>query len=148
MLGGPLRTVTRPDVRAALDGAAADRRRGAAAQTEGGAHPCGDPDRSILAAQVEITAAQGGHAAAVQALLPVNPSGQQPLLLSADWEGALKVWDMRTGGCVQTLPGAHAHVVMGLLQWEARPAFARDARMRAPAARGRTLLAFKRSGTG
>ena len=70
---------------------------------------------------MEITAAQGGHAAAVQALLPVNPSGQQPLLLSADWEGALKVWDMHTGGCVQTLPGAHAHVVMGLLQWEARP---------------------------
>lgn len=70
--------------------------------------------------QVEITAAQGGHASAVQALLPANPSGQQPLLLSADWEGTLKVWDMHTGACVQTLPGAHAHVVMGLLQWEVR----------------------------
>ncbi|KAK9842089.1 hypothetical protein WJX81_007917 [Elliptochloris bilobata] len=68
--------------------------------------------------QVEITAAQGGHGAAVQALLPVNPSSAQPLLLSADWEGALKVWDMHSGACVQTLPGAHGHVVMGMLQWE------------------------------
>lgn len=72
------------------------------------------------ARQVEITAAQGGHGAAVQALLPVNPSGAQPLLLSADWEGALKVWDMHSGACVQTVPGAHAHVVMGMLPWEVR----------------------------
>ena len=69
---------------------------------------------------MEITAAQGGHGAAVQALLPVNPSGAQPLLLSADWEGALKVWDMHSGACVQTVPGAHGHVVMGMLPWEVR----------------------------
>ncbi len=99
---------------------------------------------------MEITAAQGGHAAAVQALLPVNPSGQQPLLLSADWEGALKVWDMHTGGCVQTLPGAHAHVVMGLLQWEARPAAPASTPVRGNpvAVRGRYYSLSQRSATG
>lgn len=66
-------------------------------------------------AQVVITAAQGGHAGPVQALLPL---GQW--LVSADWLGALKVWDMASGACVQTLQHAHAEPIMGLLAWEAR----------------------------
>ena len=70
-------------------------------------------------AQVVITAAQGGHTAPVQALLPF---GQW--LVSADWLGHLKVWDMASGACVQTLQKAHADLIMGLLAWEVRSPFA------------------------
>ena len=62
-----------------------------------------------------ITAAQGGHAGPVQALLPL---GQW--LVSADGLGALMVWDMASGACVQTLQHAHAEPIMGLLAWEVR----------------------------
>lgn len=63
--------------------------------------------------QVTITAAQGGHSGPVQALLPF---GQ--FLLSADWLGTLKVWDMGSGQCVQTMQQAHKEPIMGVLQWE------------------------------
>ena len=64
-------------------------------------------------AQVTITAAQGGHSGPVQVLLPF---GQ--FLLSADWLGTLKVWDMASGQCVQTMQQAHKEPIMGVLQWE------------------------------
>ena len=60
-----------------------------------------------------ITAAQGGHAGPVQVLLPFRH-----FLLSADWLGAIKVWDMATGQCLQTMQQAHKEPIMGLLQWE------------------------------
>ena len=63
--------------------------------------------------QVAITAAQGGHAGPVQALLPL---GQW--LVSADWLGTLKVWDMASGACAQTQQRAHTDPIMGLLAWE------------------------------
>ena len=56
----------------------------------------------------------------VQALLPLGP-----WLLSADWRGSLKVWDMASGACVQTLQKAHEEPIMGLLAWEVRIAQAR-----------------------
>ncbi|CAL5222644.1 g5039 [Coccomyxa viridis] len=62
---------------------------------------------------VTITAAQGGHSGPVQVLLPF---GQ--FLLSADWLGTLKVWDMASGQCVQTMQQAHKEPIMGVLQWE------------------------------
>ena len=65
--------------------------------------------------QAVITAAQGGHGMPVQALLPLGL-----WLLSADWGGSIKVWDMASGACVQTLAGAHEEAVMGLLAWEVR----------------------------
>ena len=66
-------------------------------------------------AQVTITAAQGGHSGPVQALLPFGA-----FLLSADWRGTLKVWDMGSGQCVQTMQQAHKEPIMGVLQWEVR----------------------------
>jgi WD40 repeat protein len=66
-------------------------------------------------AQVVITAAQGGHTAPVQALLPF---GQW--LVSADWLGNLKVWDMASGACAQTIQRAHTDLIMGLLAWDVR----------------------------
>ena len=68
-------------------------------------------DRSVV--QVTITAAQGGHSGPVQVLLPF---GQ--FLLSADWLGTLKLWDMASGQCVQTMQQAHKEPIMGVLQWE------------------------------
>ena len=68
-------------------------------------------DDSVM--QVTITAAQGGHSGPVQVLLPF---GQ--FLLSADWLGTLKVWDMASGQCVQTMQQAHKEPIMGVLQWE------------------------------
>ena len=62
-----------------------------------------------------ITAAQGGHSGPVQVLLPFRQ-----FLLSADWLGAIKVWDMATGQCLQTMQQAHKEPIMGLLQWEVR----------------------------
>ena len=49
----------------------------------------------------------------MQVLLPF---GQ--FLLSADWLGTLKVWDMASGQCVQTMQQAHKEPIMGVLQWE------------------------------
>ena len=65
--------------------------------------------------QVTITAAQGGHSGPVQVLLPF---GQ--FLLSGDWLGTIKLWDMASGQCVQTMQQAHREPVMGVLQWEVR----------------------------
>ncbi|CAL8461859.1 g1390 [Coccomyxa elongata] len=62
---------------------------------------------------VAITAAQGGHQAPVQALLPFGPC-----LVSADWAGAIKLWDMTSGQCMQTIQQAHREPIMRLLQWE------------------------------
>ena len=73
-------------------------------------------DRWCLVAQVTITAAQGGHSGPVQVLLPF---GQ--FLLSADWLGTLKLWDMASGQCVQTMQQAHKEPIMGVLQWEVSP---------------------------
>ena len=63
--------------------------------------------------QVTITAAQGGHSGPVQVLLPF---GQ--FLLSGDWLGTIKLWDMASGQCVQTMQQAHKEPIMGVLQWE------------------------------
>jgi WD40 repeat protein len=63
--------------------------------------------------QVVITAAQGGHQAPVKALLPYNT-----FLISADFLGTIKVWDMASGQCVQTIQQAHTNAIMGLLNWE------------------------------
>ena len=63
--------------------------------------------------QVIITAAQGGHSGPVQVLLPF---GQ--FLLSGDWLGTIKLWDMASGQCVQTMQQAHKEPIMGVLQWE------------------------------
>lgn len=60
-----------------------------------------------------ITAAQGGHQAPVQALLPFGNC-----LVSADWAGAIKLWDMASGQCMQTIQQAHKEPIMRLLQWE------------------------------
>ena len=60
-----------------------------------------------------LSAAQGGHSSPVQALAP---AGQ--FLVSGDWEGNLKIWDMGSGACAQTIPKAHPSVVMGCLTWE------------------------------
>lgn len=67
-------------------------------------------------AQVTITAAQGGHSGPVQVLLPFRQ-----FLLSADWLGTIKLWDMATGQCVQTMQQAHKEPIMGVLQWEVSP---------------------------
>lgn len=63
--------------------------------------------------QVVITAAQGGHQAPVQALLPFGPC-----LVSADWAGVIKIWDMASGQCIQTIQQAHKEPIMRLLPWE------------------------------
>ena len=68
---------------------------------------------SACLVQVTITAAQGGHSGPVQVLLPFKQ-----FLLSADWLGTLKVWDMASGQCVQTMQQAHKEPIMGVLQWE------------------------------
>lgn len=70
-------------------------------------------DDILVAMQVVITAAQGGHSAPVKALLPFNK-----FLISADLKGTMKVWDMASGQCVQTIQQAHTHAIMGLLNWE------------------------------
>ncbi|KAK9909034.1 hypothetical protein WJX75_006342 [Coccomyxa subellipsoidea] len=62
---------------------------------------------------VVITAAQGGHQAPVQALLPFGSC-----LVSADWAGVIKIWDMASGQCIQTIQQAHKEPIMRLLPWE------------------------------
>lgn len=68
---------------------------------------------STCLVQVTITAAQGGHSGPVQVLLPFKQ-----FLLSADWLGTMKVWDMASGQCVQTMQQAHKEPIMGILPWE------------------------------
>ena len=63
--------------------------------------------------QAVLTEAQGGHEAPVQASVVV---GQ--FLFTGDWAGTVKVWDMASGACTQTLPQAHPKPIMGLLHWE------------------------------
>eukprot|EP00208_Stichococcus_sp_RCC1054_P002296 CAMPEP_0206138416 /NCGR_PEP_ID=MMETSP1473-20131121/3309_1 /ASSEMBLY_ACC=CAM_ASM_001109 /TAXON_ID=1461547 /ORGANISM="Stichococcus sp, Strain RCC1054" /LENGTH=420 /DNA_ID=CAMNT_0053531851 /DNA_START=427 /DNA_END=1689 /DNA_ORIENTATION=+ len=63
--------------------------------------------------QVALGAAQGGHTFPVQALVVASP-----FLFSADWKGCLKVWDVTSGACVQTLDRAHDNVIMGLVVWQ------------------------------
>ena len=72
-----------------------------------------DEATSAFVAAGVLAAAQGGHSSPVQALAP---AGQ--FLVSGDWEGTLKVWDLASGACAQTIPRAHPSVVMGCLTWE------------------------------
>lgn len=78
----------------------------------------GAQDGNILAWKFNISvsmfqpaASLWGHSAAV-----ITLESAEGRLYSGSMDKTIKVWDLSTGQCVQTLEG-HTHVVMGLLCW-------------------------------
>ncbi|KAK9805382.1 hypothetical protein WJX73_009214 [Symbiochloris irregularis] len=72
-----------------------------------------DPGTACFALAKSITAQDGGHAAAVTTLVPTDR-----FLFSADFHGNIKVWDMQSGQCVQTLDKGHGSVVTDMIFWQ------------------------------
>eukprot|EP01026_Neomeris_dumetosa_P058237 TRINITY_DN54069_c0_g1_i1.p1 TRINITY_DN54069_c0_g1~~TRINITY_DN54069_c0_g1_i1.p1 ORF type:complete len:481 (-),score=66.18 TRINITY_DN54069_c0_g1_i1:404-1744(-) len=71
-----------------------------------------DQQNSVFKEQGCLKSGQGGHTCAVQCLAVENQ-----YLMSGDWQGIVKVWDLESLSALQTIK-AHDNVLMGLLVYK------------------------------